>query len=68
MDPVAQVPEPGAQASVVELLDARVRVGDGGGFARDADPVLRGAVLERDLAGLGVFEVGELLGVLWWGR
>ena len=65
VDAVAQVAEPGAQAGVIELLDARVRVGHGGGFARDAGPVLRGAVLERDLACLGVLEVGELLGVLW---
>ena len=61
---VPQIAEPGAQARVVDLLDAGVLVGDGGGGAADADPVVGAGVLEGDLDRLFVLEVGELLRVL----
>ena len=64
VDAIAEVAEPGGGALGVEVLDAGVRVGGRGGGAGDGDPVLRGGVLEGDLGGLVVVEVGELVGVL----
>ena len=64
MDTVAEVAEPGRRALGVEVLDAGVVVGGGDGGAGDGDPVLGGGVLEGDLGGFVVIEVGELVGVL----
>ena len=64
MNTVPQISKPGAQGRVIDLLDARVLVGDGGGGAADADPVLGAGVLEGNLDGLVVLEIGELLRVL----
>lgn len=63
MDAVAQVADPGRRGLAVELLDAGVVIGGGGDGARNGDPVLRGAVLEGDLGGFVVFDVGEFGGV-----
>ena len=63
MLPVPQIPEPSLQSRTVEILDARVVVGGLDCGARDANPILGAAVLEGDLHGGGVVDVGELLGV-----
>ena len=64
MNAIPQIAKPSAQGRVVNLLDAWILVGDGGGGAADADPVLGAGVLEGNLDSLVVLEVGELLRVL----
>ena len=63
VDAIAQVAEPGGRALGVEGFDAGVVVGGGGDGAGDGDPVLGGGVLEGELGGFGVGDVGEFGGV-----
>ncbi len=63
VDAVAQVAKPGGDWLAVELLDAGVVVGGCGDGTGDGNPILRGAVLEGDLRGLIVLDVGEFGGV-----
>ena len=59
VDAVAQVAEPGGGGCGVEVFDAGVVVGGGDDGAGDGDPVLRRGVLEGELGGFVVGEVGE---------
>ena len=64
MDAVTEVAKPGGDGFGIEVLDAGVvviRRDDGAG---DGDPVLRGGVLEGELGGFVVGDVGELGRVL----
>lgn len=63
MDAVAQIAEPCSKAFGVEGFDAGVVVGGGGDGAGDGDPVLRRGVLEGELGGFVVGDVGEFVGV-----
>ena len=64
MDSITQIAEPGVDALAVNLLDARVVVGNCDGLAGDADPIHVAGVLESDLGGLVVLEVFKFLGVV----
>lgn len=64
MHTVSQISEPSGGAFGVEVFDARVVVGGRDDGAGDGGPVLRGGVLEGELGGLVVGEVGEFVGVL----
>ena len=64
MHPIAQIAEPSARAFAVELLDAGVVVGGCDDSTGHGHPVLRGAVLEGDLCGFVLLEVGEFSRVL----
>ena len=59
MHAVAEVAEPGRKGLAVELFDAGVVGGGGDRCAGDGGPVLRRRVLECDLGGLVVGDVGE---------
>ena len=61
---ISQVSEPSGCAFGVEVFDAGVVVGGRDDSAGDGGPVLRGGVLEGELGGLVVGEVGEFVGVL----
>lgn len=63
VDAIAKITEPGCGSFGVEVLDARVVVGGGDDGAGDGDPVLRRGVLEGELGGWVVGEVGEFGGV-----
>lgn len=64
MDAVAEVAEPGLDAFGIEVLDAGVVVGSRDDGAGDGDPVLGGGVLEGELGGFVLVDVGEFGGVL----
>ena len=63
MHSIAQIAKPSFSSSAPEVLDAGIVVGSRGRDASDADPVLGGGVLEGELGGLVVGEVGEFVGV-----
>ena len=63
VDAIAEITEPGGGAAGVEVFDAGVVIGGGDDGAGDGDPVLGGGVLEGELGGLVVGEVGEFVGV-----
>ena len=64
VDAIAEVAEPCTHGFGVEVLDAGVVVGGGGDGAGDGDPVLSGRVLEGEMGGFVVVEVGEFVGML----
>lgn len=63
MDPIAQIPKPRIRAFTIYLLNPGIVVGGSDHVARDADPVLGAAVLERDRGGGVSGQVFEFLAV-----
>lgn len=63
MHAIPQITKSSRRAPIPEVLDARIFVRARGYFAGDGNPVLRGAILEGELSGLVILQVGEFVAV-----